>query len=178
MISRFTRRGRLVIAAGALVLALSGCQSPDAPALGRARDLEGRLLGWQNWRPISAEEAIIQLAGDQRLVRRREAVKLSSRYQERWTLDGGHLFYEVLREGGFAAADAEPAFLARLYGNSKGLNERGVYLEAEQVRRKGQLLLATPRLAKPCLRRICLVPGRAPFRGQSRRPAPARRPVH
>ncbi len=144
MITKFTRRGRLFIAAGALVLALSGCQSPDAPALGRARDLEGRLLGWQNWRPISAEEAKIQLAGDQSLVRRREAVRLSSRFQERWTLDGGHLFYEVLREGGFAAADAEPAFLARLYGNSKGLNERGVHLEAEQVRRKGQLLLATP----------------------------------
>ncbi len=144
MISRFIRCGRLVFAAGALVLALSGCQSFDPLALGRARDLEGQLLGWQNWRPISAEEAVIQLAGEQRLVSQREAVKLSSRYQERWTLDGGHLFYEDLRESVFAAADAEPAFLARLYGNSEGLNKRGIYLEAEQVRREGQLLLATP----------------------------------
>ncbi len=135
----------LRLAVVAAVLAVTACQSADGNvAVSRARDLDGKLLGWQNWQPVSAEEAILQLDGDSVLVRSREVVKLASRYQERWTLDGGHLFYEALAEGGFPATDAEPAFLARLYGDSKGLSDRGVNIEAEQVHWSGPMLLATP----------------------------------
>lgn len=155
---RFLRLG--VVAAA---LAVTACQSTDGgTAVSRARDLDGKLLGWQNWRPVSAEEARLQLAGDVRLVRDREAVTLASRYQERWTLDGGHLFYEALTQGGFPATDAEPGFLARLYGDSKGLSDRGLSVEAEQVQWNGRMLLATP--ASPS--HICVV--FALFLGESR----------
>lgn len=140
ILSGFLRLG--VVAAA---LSVTACQTTDGgTALGRARDLDGKLLGWQNWRPVSEEEAKLQLAGDVRLVRVREAVTLASRYQERWTLVGGHLFYEALTRGGFPATDAEPDFLARLYGDDTALSDRGVRVEAEQVQWNGRMLLATP----------------------------------
>jgi len=120
------------------VLALAACAS-DA---GRVTDLEGQTIGWQQWKPVTEDQAALALAGDVSLVRKREAANLPSRYLESWTLEGGHLFYERLKDGGFAAGSDAPAFLLALYRNNTALNERGIVLDAAQIREDGPLLIA------------------------------------
>ena len=106
---------------------------------GRAHDVDGRLIGWQTWRVVGADEARLHLAGDVSSVRLREAASLPSRYQERWTIDNGHLHFEVLNEGGFDAETTGSEFLAALYGDNQGLLDRGVRLEAARALHDGPL---------------------------------------
>jgi len=129
----------------AIIVAVAGCQPIDAGStIGRARDLDGKLLGWQIWRTVSPGKARLQLTGDSRLVREREAVTLDSRYQERWALEGGHLYYAALApQRGFPATHADPSFLVRLYGDDDRLSDRGMRLRVDQVRWEGRMLFAS-----------------------------------
>lgn len=123
-----------------LLIALGAC---DSLPQGRARDVGGQLVGWQIWHVIGADEARLRLAGDASSIRLREAASLPTRYQERWTIDNGHLQFEALNEGGFGAESTGPEFLAALYGDNPGLLDRGVRLEAVSALHDGPLQYAS-----------------------------------
>jgi hypothetical protein len=122
------------------VLTLTACSQTN-----EIRDLEGRRIGENAWQLIHADEARMTLAHDDVAVLVREKAVLPSRYLERWTIEGGHLFYEALETGGFASDSSGPAHLLRLYGNDAVLRSRGVDFRRPSVRSRANLAYAVVR---------------------------------
>ncbi len=88
---------------------------------------------------------------------------MPSRYQERWTIDNGHLHFEVLNEGGFGPEGGRPDFLMTLHGENSGLLERGVRLETVGVLHDGPLLYARALSPSHACVVFVLVFGEQPF---------------
>lgn len=122
-----------------LALLLSACAQSLA-----VHDLEGRRIGQPDWRPILSHEARLEIVDNDAAVLAREKINLPSRYLERWTIEGGHLVYEVLAEGGFGPESEGRAYLQRLYGEDPVLRERGIrIIEADiQIRKELTFLVA------------------------------------
>lgn len=115
--------------AAAVVLLAGACAGEPA-----IRDLEGRPLGEERWQLVRADAAALQLPDPPFPVLQREAVSLPTRYLERWTIDGGHLFFEALEDAQFTPETASPAFLVRIYGDDRALAELGIVLDEAQAR--------------------------------------------
>lgn len=109
------------------------------------RDLEGRRIGENAWRIIHADEARMTLAHDTTAVLVREKAVLPTRYLERWTLEGGHLFYEALETGGFGPDSHGAGHLLRLYGDDAVLRSRGVDFDRQSVKSVANLTYAAVR---------------------------------
>lgn len=98
------------------------------------RDLEGRRIGTQDWQPVVAADARLSIDDSRVPVLSRERLEFDSRYLERWSLAGGHLFYEALNRGGFGPESRSPAYLHRLYGDALALRRQGVRITHEDIR--------------------------------------------
>lgn len=120
-----------------LALLLSACGQTTA-----VHDLEGRRIGLPDWRPILPHEARLEIADADVPVFARERIELPSRYLERWTIEGGHLVYEALAQGGFGPESESRSYLRRLYGRDPVLLERGIEIVDSEIQIRRGLTFA------------------------------------
>jgi len=98
------------------------------------RDLEGRRIGAPGWDPITGAQTRLSITDTQARIIAREKMELPGRYLERWSLEGGHLVYEMLINGGFGPESKSPNYLYRLYGSDPSLARQGVRFRPEDIR--------------------------------------------
>jgi hypothetical protein len=101
---------------------------------GAVRDLEGRRIGVPGWEPITGTQTRLSITDTQASIIAHEKMELPGRYLERWSLEGGHLVYEKLTNGGFGPESKTPNYLYRLYGRDPLLTRKGVRFRPEDIR--------------------------------------------